>query len=110
MIIDEKTELLRAMKKEALHGGGPERIEARRKKGKKTARERVAELLDPGTFVELDTFVTHQCRDFGMDKKKVLGDGVVTGYGKVDGRDVYVFSQDFTVFGGSLGEMFAQKI
>ena len=106
----EKLERLRAMKKEALHGGGPESIEARRKKGKKTARERVVELLDPGTFVELDMFVTHLCRDFGMDKKKILGDGVITGYGKVAGRDVYVFSQDFSVFGGSLGEMFAQKI
>jgi len=101
---------MRKLKEEALQGGGSERIAAQRKKGKKTARERVVELLDPGTFVELDMFVTHMCTDFGMEKKKVLGDGVVTGYGKVAGRDVYVFSQDFTVFGGSLGEMFAQKI
>jgi len=101
---------MRKLKEEALQGGGPERIAAQRKKGKKTARERVVELLDPGTFVELDMFVTHMCTDFGMERKKVLGDGVVTGYGKVAGRDVYVFSQDFTVFGGSLGEMFAQKI
>ncbi|MFH0916528.1 MAG: acyl-CoA carboxylase subunit beta [bacterium] len=107
---DERIERLRMMKVEALHGGGLERMEARRKTGRKTARERVIELLDPGTFVELDMFVTHLCRDFGMDKKQVLGDGVITGYGKVAGRDVYVFSQDFTVFGGSLGEMFAQKI
>jgi propionyl-CoA carboxylase beta chain len=110
MIIDEKIERMRKLREEALESGGPERIAERRKKGKKTARERVVELLDPGTFVELDMFVTHLCRDFGMENKKILGDGVVTGYGKVGGRDVYVFSQDFTVFGGSLGEMFAQKI
>jgi propionyl-CoA carboxylase beta chain len=107
---DEKIDRMHALREEALQSGGPERIAERRKKGKKTARERVIELLDPGTFVELDMFVTHLCRDFGMDKKKILGDGVVTGYGKIGGRDVYVFSQDFTVFGGSLGEMFAQKI
>ena len=110
MPVDERIETMRRMREEALQGGGPERIAAQRKKGKKTARERVVELLDPGTFVELDMFVTHMCNDFGMEKKRILGDGVVTGYGKVDGRDVYVFSQDFTVFGGSLGEMFAQKI
>ncbi len=110
MPVDERIELMRRMREEALQGGGPERIAAQRKKGKKTARERVVELLDPGTFVELDMFVTHLSHDFGMEKKRFLGDGVVTGYGKVDGRDVYVFSQDFTVFGGSLGEMFAQKI
>jgi acetyl-CoA carboxylase carboxyltransferase component len=110
MTIDEKIETLRRMKEQALQGGGPERIAKQRAQGKKTARERVLELLDPGTFVELDMFVTHLCTDFGMDKRKVLGDGVVTGYGKIEGRDVYVFSQDFTVFGGSLGEMFALKI
>jgi propionyl-CoA carboxylase beta chain len=110
MTVDERIERVRRMREEALQGGGPERIAAQRKKRKKTARERVVELLDPGTFVELDMFVTHLCTDFGMEKKRYLGDGVVTGYGKVDGRDVYVFSQDFTVFGGSLGEMFAQKI
>ena len=110
MTTDERIERMRKLKEEALQGGGPERIAAQRKKGKKTARERVVELLDPGTFVELDMFVTHMCTDFGMEKKRVLGDGVVTGFGKVAGRDVYVFSQDFTVFGGSLGEMFAQKI
>ena len=110
MTSDENIELLRKMKEEASQGGGPDRIAKQRAKGKKTARERVVALLDPGTFVELDMFVTHLCTDFGMEKKKVLGDGVVTGYGKVDGRDVYIFSQDFTVFGGSLGEAFAQKI
>ena len=106
----EKIELMRRMREEALQGGGPERMEAQRKAGKKTARERVVELFDPGSFVELDMFVTHLCSDFGMGDKKILGDGVVTGYGKIAGRDVYVFSQDFTVFGGSRGEMFAQKI
>ncbi len=110
MTSDEKIELLRKMKEEASQGGGPERIARQRAKGKKTARERVVELLDPGTFVELDMFVTHLCTDFGMEDKKVLGDGVVTGYGKIEGRDVYIFSQDFTVFGGSLGEMYANKI
>ncbi len=110
MTRDENIELLRKMREEASQGGGPERIARQRAKGKKTARERVVELLDTGTFVELDMFVTHLCTDFGMEKKKVLGDGVVTGYGKIDGRDVYIFSQDFTVFGGSLGEMFANKI
>ncbi len=110
MTSDENIELLRKMKEQASQGGGPDRIAKQRAKGKKTARERVAELLDPGTFVEMDMFVTHLCTDFGMEQKKVLGDGVVTGYGKIDGRDVYIFSQDFTVFGGSLGEMFAEKI
>ena len=110
MTSDENIETLRRRKEEARQGGGPERIAKQRAQGKKTARERVVELLDPGTFVELDMFVTHLITDFGMDKRKVLGDGVVTGYGKIEGRDVYIFSQDFTVFGGSLGEMFALKI
>lgn len=110
MAVDERIERVREMKEEALLGGGLERIAAQHNMGKKTARERVLELVDPGTFVELDMFVTHACPHFGMDKKRILGDGVVTGYGKVAGRDVYLFSQDFTVFGGSLGEMYAQKI
>ena len=91
-------------------GGGQERIDKQHKDGKLTARERIDLLLDPGTFVELDRFVTHRCTDFGMEKKKFYGDGVVTGYGKIDGRLVYVFSQDFTVFGGALGMAFAEKI
>ncbi|MCK4444932.1 MAG: methylmalonyl-CoA carboxyltransferase, partial [Thermoplasmata archaeon] len=101
---------LREKREQAMMGGGPDRIDAQHKKGKLTARERLDLLLDPGSFKELDVFVTHRTSDFGMDEKKFLGDGVVTGYGKVDGRQVYVFSQDFTVFGGSLGEMFAEKI
>ena len=91
-------------------GGGAKRIEAQHKKGKLTARERVDLLLDPGTFNELDMFVTHRASDFGLDEQKIPGDGVVTGYGHVDGRLVYVFSQDFTVFGGSLSEAHAEKI
>ncbi len=101
---------LREKREQAKMGGGHDRIEAQHKKGKLTARERLDLLLDPGSFKELDVFVTHRTSDFGMDEKKFPGDGVVTGYGKIDGRLVYVFSQDFTVFGGSLGEMFAQKV
>lgn len=91
-------------------GGGAARIAKQHEAGKKTARERIAYLLDAGTFVETDRFVTHRCADFGMADKKILGDGVVTGYGKIDGRQVFVFAQDFTSFGGSLGEAYAQKI
>lgn len=91
-------------------GGGEKRIEAQHKKGKLTARERIDVLLDPGSFNEYDTFVEHQCVDFGMDKQKITGDGVITGYGTINGRLVYLFSQDFTTFGGSLSKMHAQKI
>ena len=85
----------------ALVGGGAERIKKQHDGGKLTARERIDLLLDPGSFVEIDRFVTHRCTDFGMEQQKILGDGVVTGYGLVDGRKVFVFAQDFTVFGGS---------
>jgi propionyl-CoA carboxylase beta chain len=95
---------------EAEQGGGPERLAQQHRKGKLSARERLDLLLDPGSFVELDRFVTHRCTDFGLDRQKFLGDGVVTGYGRVQGRLVYVFSQDFTVFGGSLSETFAGKV
>ncbi len=95
---------------EALLGGGSERIEQQRAKGKLTARERLDVLLDPGSFEEIGTFVRHQTTDFGLEQTRPYGDGVVTGYGTVDGRLVYVFSQDFTVFGGSLGHAHAQKI
>lgn len=91
-------------------GGGDERIAKQHEKSKLTARERINLLLDPDTFVELNPFVTHRTRDFGMDKLEGPGDGVVTGYGKIDGRPIYLFSQDFTVFGGALGEMHAMKI
>jgi propionyl-CoA carboxylase beta chain len=101
---------LQRMREASLVGGGPERIAAQHKKGKLTARERIDLLLDEGSFVELDRFVTHRCTDFGMQEQLVLGDGVVTGHGLIDGRPVYVFSQDFTVFGGSLSETHAEKI
>ncbi|MCX2836975.1 acyl-CoA carboxylase subunit beta [Salinimicrobium sp. MT39] len=91
-------------------GGGQKRIDAQHEKGKLTARERLEILLDEGSFEEFDMFVTHRCTNFGMEENKILGDGVVTGHGTIDGRVVYVFSQDFTVFGGSLSETFAQKI
>jgi propionyl-CoA carboxylase beta chain len=95
---------------EAQLGGGQKRIDAQHKKGKLTARERLHFLLDEGSFEEIGMLVTHRSTDFGLDKEKYLGDGVVTGYGKIDGRLVYVFSQDFTVFGGSLSETHAEKI
>ena len=106
----QTTDRLEEMRAEALKGGGEARIEAQHEKGKLTARERLQLLLDPGTFQEMGQLVTHRSTNFGLEKKKFLGDGVVTGYGKVNGRLVYVFSQDFTVLGGSLAEAHAQKI
>src|SRR4028119_2032683 len=94
----------------SLLGGGQKRIEAQHAKGKLTARERLTLLLDEGSFQELGGLVTHRSRDFGMEKEVYLGDGVVTGFGTVNGRLIYVFSQDFTVFGGSLSETHAEKI
>ena len=110
MAIDPKIAHLRALKEQARLGGGLERIERQHARNKLTARERLDLLLDENSFHELDMFVTHRTTDFGMDKRKILGDGVVTGYGTIDGRLVYVFSQDFTVFGGSLGKAHAEKI
>jgi len=101
---------LRELNEQAKLGGGARRIERQHERGKLTARERIELLLDPGSFQELDKFAVHQCTEFGLEDRKILGDGVVTGYGTIDGRLVYVFSQDFTVFGGSLGEMFAKKV
>ncbi len=98
------------MEATAALGGGEARIAKQHQAGKLTARERIAALLDDGSFVELDKFVTHRCADFGMQDQKILGDGVVTGHGMVDGRPVCVFAQDFTVFGGSLSGAYAQKI
>ncbi|MFH1230332.1 MAG: carboxyl transferase domain-containing protein [Planctomycetota bacterium] len=108
--MENKLKILREKKAEALLGGGKDKIDKQHKAGKLSARERIELLLDKGSFQELDAFVTHQCTHFGMENKKTLGDGVVTGYGTVNGKLVYVFSQDFTVFGGSLGEAFANKI
>src|SRR5438477_1642526 len=110
MTMREKLDLLRSRIEESEQGGGAARVKAQHDKGKLSARERLDLLLDEGTFVELDRFVVHRSTDFGLDEQKVFGDGVVTGYGKIDGRLVYVFSQDFTVFGGSLSETFAEKI
>ena len=105
-----KKEMLGRLRAEALTGGGQDRIDAQHAKGKMTARERIEALLDKGSFRELDAFVTHRTSDFDMDKKYFLGDSVVTGWGTVEGRPLYVFSQDFTVLGGSLGEVHAEKI
>src|SRR4030065_433121 len=98
------------MRELALQGGGESRVKAQHDKGKFTARERLSLLLDRGSFEEVDTFVKHRSTDFGLDKQHYLGDGVVTGSGTIDGRLVFVFSQDFTVFGGSLSETHAEKI
>ena len=110
MDLKDKLEDLERRNREAEVGGGEERIAKQHEAGKLTARERVDVLLDRGSFVELDKFKTHRCADFEMDKNKILGDGVVTGYGTIDGRTVFVFSQDFTVFGGSLSGAFAEKV
>src|SRR5213596_3249147 len=110
MSIQDKLEELQRKRAEAEQGGGAERVQAQHEKGKMTARERLDVLVDPGTFVELDRFVTHRGTDFGLAEQKFLGDGVVTGWGRIDGRLVYVFAQDFTVFGGSLSEAHAEKM
>src|SRR6195256_6401860 len=106
----DRLEELRRRHAAAEEGGGPERRERQHKEGKLSARERIDLLLDEGTFDELDKLVTHRCRDFGMEEQVIDGDGFVTGYGQIHGRLVYVFAQDFTVFGGSLSETNAQKI
>ncbi len=108
--IQEKIDLMKAKREKVLQGGGASRIAKQHEKGKMTARERIEQLFDKGTFVEVDQFVKHRCTNFGQEKKELPGEGVVTGYGSVDGRLVYAFAQDFTVEGGSLGEMHANKI
>ena len=108
--MNSKISLLQEKQAEALLGGGQKRIDSQHKKGKLTARERLHFLLDEGSFEEIGMFVTHRSTEFGLDREKYLGDGVVTGYGTVNGRLIYVFSQDFTVFGGSLSETHAEKI
>ncbi|MGD8904167.1 MAG: acyl-CoA carboxylase subunit beta [Anaerolineae bacterium] len=110
MTSDPRTERLQEMRAQAKLGGGQARIDRQHAKGKLTARERIEQLLDPGTFRELDMFVSHRTVGFGMEEQKYLSDSVVTGWGKIDSRVVYVFSQDFTVFGGSLGEVHAEKV
>src|SRR5690606_18553436 len=108
--MNDKVQILQTKQAEALLGGGQKRIEAQHAKKKLTARERVEYLLDEGSFEEIGMFITHRTKDFGLDKEVYLGDGVVTGYGTINGRLVYVFAQDFTVFGGSLSETHAEKI
>lgn len=108
--MQDKLALLAEKESQALRGGGADRVQKQHDAGKMTARERLEYLLDEGSFVEIDKFVTHRCADFGTDKLKILGDGVITGYGKIEGRLVYTFAQDFTSFGGSLGEAYARKI
>ncbi|HMB97557.1 MAG TPA: carboxyl transferase domain-containing protein, partial [Balneolaceae bacterium] len=110
MAEDNKVDYLKELRVKSKEGGGKKRIEKQHDKGKLTARERIDLLLDKDSFEEIDAFVTHRSSNFGLDKQKFLGDGVVTGYGKINGRPVYVFSQDFTVFGGSLSETHAEKI
>src|SRR3990167_151560 len=110
MSLEERFEELAEKNREAELGGGEERIKKQHQGGKLTARERTLKLLDPDSFVEIDKFVTHRCTDCGLEKQKYLGDGVITGYGTIDGRTVFVFSQDFTVFGGSLSGAYAKKI
>ncbi|MGB3905282.1 MAG: carboxyl transferase domain-containing protein [Anaerolineae bacterium] len=110
MKTDPKIQKLRELRKQARLGGGQDRIDAQHAKGKLTARERIDLLLDQGSLRELDMFVAHRTTGFGLEKKRFLSDSVITGWGTIDGRQVYVFSQDFTVFGGSLGEVHAEKI
>ena len=110
MASEDKIKQLLDKRELAKLGGGQKRIDSQHKKGKLTARERIDLLLDEGSFEEFDMFVSHRCTDFGIENEKYLTDGVVTGYGTIDGRLVYVFSQDFTVFGGSLSEGYARKI
>src|SRR5213080_80353 len=110
MGVKENLEELQRRNRDALLGGGEERVRRQHDEGKLSARERAEQLLDPGSFVELDRFKTHRCSDFGMTERRILGDGVVTGHGTIDGRRMFVFSQDFTVFGGSLSGAFAEKV
>ncbi len=104
MKLEDKLAELKERHLQAEKGGGQARVERQHSAGKMTARERVEFLLDEGSFEELDKFVVHRCRDFGTDRQRIPGDGVITGYGKIGGRLVYFFAQDFTVFGGSLSE------
>src|SRR5215216_7605974 len=110
MTMRERLEILERRRAQSELGGGADRLKAQHDKGKLSARERLDVLLDEGSFVELDRFVVHRSHDFGLEAQQYYGDGVVTGYGRIEGRLVYVFSQDFTIFGGSLSEAFAEKI
>src|ERR687888_1426778 len=107
---EEKLAYLAELREQAIHSASEEAVEKQHARGKLTARERIEKLLDPGSFEELDTFVRHRTSDFGMLENRPVGDAVVTGHGTIDGRPVAVFSQDFTVFGGSLGEVMGEKM
>ena len=107
---ESRLEQLQQLRAQTLVGGGERRVAQQHEKGKLTARERLALLVDPGSFQELDSFATHRATEFGLADQKVLGDAVVTGYGRVSGRQVFVFAQDFTVMGGSLSEVVAEKV
>ena len=106
----DKLDRLAVLKEQAQTGGGAERIALQKSLGKLTARERISLLLDPGSFEELGTFITHRASDFGLDNKKYLGDAVITGSGTIDGRLVFLYSQDFTILGGSISEVVGQKV
>src|SRR5690348_8546144 len=108
--VEERLDELLKLKEEARHAGSEAAIQRQHERGKLTARERIDLLLDPGSFVELDMLARHRAHGFGIENNRPLTDGVVTGWGTVDGRKVFVFSQDFTIFGGALGEVFAEKI
>ena len=108
--MDKRIENMLKRREKIVAGGGVARIEKQHASGKLTARERILALLDEGSFVELDAFVEHRCTNFGMETTEAPGEGVVTGYGTIDDRLIYIFAQDFTVIGGSLGEMHAKKI
>ena len=110
MSIEKKLLDLKTKKEQGLQGGGEKRIQKQHEQGKLTARERIARIVDPGSFEELDLFVTHRCQDFEMAKNQPLTDGVVTGYGTINGRLVFLYAQDFTIFGGSLSKSHAEKI
>jgi len=110
LTLEERFEELERRLAESDRAGGPDKIEKQHEAGKMTARERVMELLDEGTFEEIDKFVMHRCTDFGMESNRIPGEGVVSGFGRINGRGVYLFAQDFTVFGGSLSYTHAQKI
>jgi len=105
-----KIAILQQRRDEAVHAGSARAVERQHAKGKMTARERIDRLLDPGSFTELDELARHRADDFGVEANRPYGDGVVTGFGTIDGRPVCVYSQDFTVFGGSLGEVYGEKI
>ena len=108
--IEERIDQLNKLKEEALHAGNAAAVDRQHARGKLTARERIEKLLDPGSFVELDMLARHRAHGFGIEQNRPLTDGVVTGWGTINGRKVFLFSQDFTVFGGALGEVFAEKI